>query len=308
MSARRQFYSQSALRSFSRDDVLAGRVIRINPALITITDALIGITPEAALQDRILALVDELLHSKVRTFHVDVNFPDYSGYGPKRPDINTGIFSPEFLAELNALVLSGDGFLNLHVLTDAPRERLRAFDGVAFGAICFQLDVLSNAQEVAELVDTVWDTGACVSPVIETVGSGKVAPRSPAEVLALLEPALPHIGMLTLQAAATAARSTQTRGTSPGDLGRGTSPGDLGRSGDFKQGPADRYITALRSAFPGTLQLQGGVTTRTVGEVVRLGAEFLVCGTEIFHHPAGRTPPQVIDDLLEGAANALVER
>jgi pentose-5-phosphate-3-epimerase len=289
MIAQRLFYSQSALQSFSRDDVLAGRVIRINPALITITDGLVDTTTPAALQEQIRARVDELLRHKVRTFHVDVNFPDYSGYGPKRPDINTGIFSPAFLADLNALVRAGDGFLNLHVLTDAPREQLRAFDGVAFGAICFQLDVLAGAQEVAALVDAIWDTGACVSPVIETVGSGQAAPRSPAEVLALLEPVLPRIGMLTLQAAGTAARSTQAQGA-------------------FSQGPAGAYITALRAAFPGTLQLQGGVTTRTIGEVVRLGAEFLVCGTEIFHHPAGRTPPQVIDDLLEGAARALAER
>jgi pentose-5-phosphate-3-epimerase len=288
MIAQRLFYSQSALESFSRDDVLAGRVIRINPALITITDGLVETTAPAALQERIQARVNELLRHKVRTFHVDINFPDYSGYGPKRPDINTGIFSPPFLADLNAMVRAGGGFLNVHVLTHAPREQLRAFDGVAFGAICFQLDVLTNAREVVALVDAIWDTGACASPVIETVGSGQAAPRSPAEVLALLEPTLPRIGMLTVQAAGTAARSTQVQGA-------------------FSQGPAAAYIAALRPIFPGTLQLQGGVTTRTIGDVVRLGAEFLVCGTEIFHHPAERTPPQVIDDLLERAAHALAE-
>jgi pentose-5-phosphate-3-epimerase len=288
MIAQRLFYSQSALQAFSRDDVLAGRVIRINPALITITDGLVETADSAALQERIQTSVDELLRHKVRTFHVDINFPDYGGYGPKRPDINTGIFSPPFLTDLNAMVRAGGGFLNMHVLTDAPREQLRAFDRIEFGAICFQLDVLEGGQAVAALVDAIWATGACVSPVIETVGSGQAAPRSPAEVLALLAPALPRIGMLTVQAAGTAARSTQTLGA-------------------FSQGPAAAYITALRPAFAGTLQLQGGVTTRTIGEVVRLGAEFLVCGTEIFHHPAGRTPPQVIDDLLQGAACALVK-
>jgi pentose-5-phosphate-3-epimerase len=288
MIANCPFYSQSALHSFSRDDVLAGQVIRINPALITITDGLVETTAPAALQERIQARVDALLHHKVRTFHVDVNFPDYSGYGPKRPDINTDVFSPAFLADLNALVRAGGGFLNVHVLTDAPREQLHAFDGIAFGAICFQLEVLTSARAVASLVDTIWNTGACVSPVIETIGSGQAAPRTPTEVLALLEPALPRIGMLTLQAAGTAARSTHVHGA-------------------FSRGPVGEYIVALRPNFPGTLQIQGGVTTRTIGDVVRLGAEFLVCGTEIFHHPLGRTPPQVIDDLLEGAATALTQ-
>jgi pentose-5-phosphate-3-epimerase len=289
MTAQRSFYSRSALGTFTRDDLMQGRVIKINPALITITDGLVATHPAAMLQKQIQARVDELLHHKVRTFHVDINYPDYSGYGPKRPDINTVVFSPSFLGDLNTQVRADDAFLNVHLLTDAPGEKLRAFAGADFGAICFQLDVLSQPQDVKSLVDTIWDTGACASPVIETVGSGQAGPRSPAEVLALLEPALPEIGMLTLQAAGTASRSTQAQGA-------------------FSQGPAAAYTMALRPVFPGTVQIQGGVTTRTIGDVVRLGAEFLVCGTEIFHHPAGHTPPQVIDELLEGAAWALTDR
>jgi pentose-5-phosphate-3-epimerase len=288
MTTQRSYYSRSALTNFTRDDVSAGRVIKINPALITITDGLVATHSPTELQVLIEKQVDNLLHHKVRTFHVDINFPDYSGYGPKRPDINTGIFSPAFLAELNAWVRAGGGSLNVHLLTDTPREQLRAFAGLDFGAICFQLDVLRHPRDVMAMVDLIWDAGACASPVIETVGSGQIAPRTPAEVLALLEPALPRIGMLTMQAAGTASRSTQTQGV-------------------FSQGPAAQYIASLRPAVSGTLQLQGGVTTHTIGDVVRLGAEFLVCGTEIFHHPAGRTPPQVIDDLLEEAARALTE-
>jgi pentose-5-phosphate-3-epimerase len=288
MTAQRSFYSQSVLTTFTYDEVATGQVIKINPALITITDGLLATRSVAELQELILGQVDGLLRHKVRTFHVDINFPDYSGYGPKRPDINTRIFSPAFLADLNERVRAGGGFLNLHLLTDTPRQQLRAFAGIEFGAICFQLDVLLQPRDVIALVDTIWDTGACASPVIETVGSGQIAPRTPAEVLALLNPALPRIGMLTVQAAGTASRSTQMQGV-------------------FSQGPAAQYLASLRPAISGALQLQGGVTTRTIGDVVRLGAEFLVCGTEIFHHPAGRTPPQVIDDLLAEAARALTE-
>jgi len=136
------------------------------------------------------------------------------------------------------------------------------------------------------MVDAVLKIGACASPVIETVGSGATAPAEPNAVLNLLRPALPQIGMLTFQAAATASRSNTSEGA-------------------FTSNTARSYIDFLRPEFHGTVQVQGGITTRTIGEVVRLGVEFLVCGTEIFRNPEGRSPATVIAGMLAAAARAL---
>jgi pentose-5-phosphate-3-epimerase len=102
----------------------------------------------------------------------------------------------------------------------------------------------------------------------------------------MLRPVLPRIGMLTIQAAGTASRSNSAQGT-------------------FAHEAVQSYMTPLRERYDGTLQIQGGVKTQTIGEVVKLGAEFLVCGTEIFRHPDGHTPPEVVNGMLRQAATAL---
>ena len=287
MTEGRRFYSQSALTSFTRQDILEGRVIKINPALITITDGLVESTPPETLQPLVETYVGDLLDFNVRTFHVDINFPDYSSFGPVGPDINTKVFTPAFLACLNDLVRSRGAFLNLHLLTDHPRERLREFAGVSFGAVCFQLDAVNGTESLSMLVDDILETGACVSPVIETVGAGQGIIRTKEEVLDFLKPVLSRVGMLTFQAAGTASRSSSAQGTLALETTRS-------------------YIEFLQPALDGTIQLQGGVKTETVGKIVQLGAEFLVCGTEIFRHPADHTPEEVIAGMLQEAARALV--
>jgi hypothetical protein len=49
------------------------------------------------------------------------------------------------------------------------------------------------------------------------------------------------------------------------------------------------------------------MTTQTIGDAVRLGADFIVCGSEIFRNREGRSAEAVIDDLLLRAADALEE-
>jgi len=280
------FYSISSLKSFTRQDVLEGRVIKINPALVTITDGLDDRMPPESLQKRVQHHVEQLLEHNVHTFHVDINFEDYSGFSGKRPNTNTVIFMPSFLKDLNEIVRSHDGFLNLHLLTNFPHLHLCKFDRIELGAVCFQLDVISGSEQLQELVHHILDIGACASPVIETVGSENLMPKPKEEILLLLEPVLPEIGMLTFQAAGTASRSNLPAGT-------------------FNKEGVGSYIRHVKESFTGTFQMQGGITTSTIGEAVRMGAEFLVSGTQIFRNQRGLTAPQVIDQMLVEAAEAL---
>jgi pentose-5-phosphate-3-epimerase len=122
--------------------------------------------------------------------------------------------------------------------------------------------------------------------VIETVGTENLQPRSREAVLAFLEPALSDVGMLTFQVAGTAARSNAP-------------------AGQFAHQQAGSYISLMRQAFRGTIQVQGGMTAQTIGSAVELGAEFIVCGSEIFRNQEGRSMETVIDELLLRAAAAL---
>ena len=61
----------------------------------------------------------------------------------------------------------------------------------------------------------------------------------------------------------------------------------------------------LRTRFAGTVQIQGGITTLTIGDAVRLGADFVVCGSELFRSPAGLAPAEVVAALLTAAADVL---
>jgi 3-keto-L-gulonate-6-phosphate decarboxylase len=151
------------------------------------------------------------------------------------------------------------------------------------------LDSISDPKTLMKLIDYIQSLGACASPVIETVGTENLAPRSKEAVLALLEPILPHVGMLTFQVAATAARSNLP-------------------SGQFAREQARAYVSYLKRAFYGTIQFQGGMTTQTIREAVQLGADFIVCGSQIFRNREGRSVEAVIDHLLQEAAEGLEER
>ncbi|MFP4345515.1 MAG: hypothetical protein ACLFU8_12540 [Anaerolineales bacterium] len=264
---------------------VSGDAARINPALITITDGLVAHRPAQVLQERVWQEVAELLEHGVRTFHVDVNFPDYGGFVHRRPDLNVSLFTPAFLERLNTFVRERDAFLNLHLLTDAPRARLRDYAGVGAGAVCFQLEAVA-APALEALVEEIRATGAVASPVIETVGSVN-RPAEPVDaVLAKLEPVLRRVGMLTLQAVGTGARSSWS-------------------SPEAGQARLRSYATWIRSNFEGTLQIQGGITTATVGKMVELGADFLVCGTQIFRNPGGLPAHEVVAALIAEAGRAL---
>jgi pentose-5-phosphate-3-epimerase len=230
--------------------------------------------------------VKKLIEGKIFTVHVDDNYPDYHGYLSDKPDINTQVFSPAFVGSLNKSVRSGGRFLNLHLLTDNPLQRLREYDQFNLGAVCFQLDVISKARQLEKLVDTIVRTDACASPVVETVGSENLTPPSIGEVETLLEPVSSKVGMLTFQVAGTAARSSQKAGAFEGHVLRD-------------------YVSSARRIFGGTLQFQGGIKRDTIGDAVRLGAEFLVTGTEIFRNRDWHSPAQVIDQMAVHAARAL---
>lgn len=281
-----RFYSQSMLKTFTRQEILRGGVIKINPALITITDGRVRTVAPEQLQREVETQVRRLLAYKIKTFHVDVNFEDYSGYGASRPDLNTAIFTPLFLQALKRLVQEQGGYLNMHLLTDFPGQHLTEYESAEADAVCFQLDTLHDDHQLAALIEAIRRLGACASPVIETVGSDHLKPSDPASVFSRLSPFFPRIGMLTLQTAGTTSRSNTSTGT-------------------FAFESARSYLTVLRQGFFGTLQLQGGITTQTIGAAVRLGTEFLVCGTEIFRNREGRAPEAVIDELLQQAAQAL---
>jgi pentose-5-phosphate-3-epimerase len=181
---------------------------------------------------------------------------------------------------------AGGGFLNLHLLTDAPERHLAGLARLAPGAICFQLEAVTDPGTLERLIGRITELGACASPVIETVGSEHLHPLSPQQVRELLLPLAPRLGMLTLQAAGTASRSNLPTGT-------------------FAHEALASYLQALPQSFRGTLQIQGGITTQTIGQAVQMGAEFLVCGTQLFRHPAGLSPKSVVDQLLLEAARAL---
>ncbi len=281
------FYSTNPLAGrYTRVDVLAGRVVRISPALITITDGRVAHESPAALQRDVLARTGELLAAGVRSLHVDVNFPDYGGFGGSGPEINTAVFTPDFVARLAALSRSRGAFVTLHLLTADPAARLRAYADVPLDAVCFQLDAVPDAAALAGLVAQIAEMGACASPVIETVGTEHLTPEPPDAVRVRLEPLLPQVGMLTLQAAGTGARSNLPAGGLARDRVRD-------------------YLAALLPGFGGTVQLQGGIRLDTVPLAVQLGAAFLVAGTQIFRHPDGLAPGAVIAAYYRAAADAL---
>ncbi len=285
MSAR-EYYHASTLLNPTREQILAGDIIKINPALITLIDGLVGQKPVGELQALIFDQVSTLLAHKIRTFHVDVIYPEYRSVIGKQANTTSMIFTADFVTQLNRFVRAKDGFINLHLVTTFPYKRLRAFERSGVGAICFQLDSIPNRGTLIELMARIIEMDALPSPVIETVGTQTLAPKSPAEVFDFLKPVLSQAGMLTFQAARTGSRSNQPEVS-------------------FALDTFQAYLAPFQNDFKGTCQVQGGITTDTIGAAVTAGAEFLVCGTQIFHNTEGIAPTQVIDQLLEAAADAL---
>lgn len=69
------------------------------------------------------------------------------------------------------------------------------------------------------------------------------------------------------------------------------------------------YINYFTRNFDGTVQMQGGITTETIKSAIKLGSEFLVCGTEIFNNKLGYSSMEVIENMLKEADKALcIER
>jgi pentose-5-phosphate-3-epimerase len=285
-TAAQAFYGTSTLQHATRERVLSGQVIKINPALVTLTDGLIEQVDPQTLQQQVWQQVMELLAHKIRTFHVDLNFDDYTGFGRARPQSNLAVFTPAFLERLSLLIAAHGGFLNLHLLTDFPKLHLAEWVRLPPGAVCFQLEVVKDRRQLAQLVSQIEEMGACASPVIETVGSEHLHPLPPQQVYSLLWQLLPALGMLTFQAAGTASRSNRP-------------------SGHFAGAALASYLASLPDSFTGTLQVQGGITKETTGLAVQMGAEFLVCGTQLFRNREGLSAQASIDLLLIEAANAL---
>lgn len=288
LSPGQQFYSTSALTpSVTRADILAGRVIKLSPALITLTDGRIGTVPVPVLQRAVLGRVDDLGACGVHSWHVDITFADYGGFGGRGPDRNAAVFSPEFVEQLIERVQPHGGWVTLHLLTGQPAERLRAYAHLPLGAVCFQLDAVREPGALTDLVAQINGLGACASPVIETVGNDTLVPDTPERVQESLEPVLTQVGMLTLQAAGTAARTSLPAGL-------------------FAHDQLARYLAVLRPGFGGTIQVQGGITTQTIGAAAGLGAEFIVVGTQLFHSRAGLTAPEMVAAFHAAAADGLL--
>ena len=104
-------------------------------------------------------------------------------------------------------------FYYLHLLTDFPKQHFSEYEAAEADAICFQLESLSNGCQLAALIEAIQRSGACASPVIETVGSDGFVPPSPESVFSRLKPLLAEIGMLTLQVAGTTSRSNTAAGS-----------------------------------------------------------------------------------------------
>lgn len=286
VSKAQEFYSIPSLPS-TKENILSGRIVKMNPALVTILDGLLEESPIEILQDKVWNHVIGLMaHSRVFTFHLDINFVDYSGFGSNQPGVNTNIFTPYFLKKLNSEIRRNNGYLNVHFLTDYPLEHLKEYSHIGFGAICYQLDIIKNILYHQQLISEIISQGACASPVLEVIGSKNVIPRCKEEVLSFIKPVLSSIGMLTFQVETTAARSNNSAGLI----------GDL---------TVHEYIEFFKQYFHQTIQIQGGIKISTIADAVDLGANLLVSGTQIFHNKE-YTPEKVIELMLLEVAKKII--
>lgn len=288
MKTKRQlFYGQSSLKFYNREDIINGRVIKINPAIITILDKLHKSLDIDLIQEKVLVEVETLLKTgNIYTIHVDINFKDYNNFGNNGPAVNSHIFNVNFLERLSKLTESYSVFLNIHLLTDYPKVHIMDIKHIKIGAICFQMEVVKDSKELGEIVDEISKIGACASPVIEVIGTEKFVPKTKEEAFKFISPFQDKIDMLTFQVETTGARSSSSLGL-------------------LASNEVTDYISFFKNNFNGTIQIQGGITTKSMGLAVKLGGEFLVCGTEIFNNKFGYSSIEVIENMLEQAAKAL---
>jgi pentose-5-phosphate-3-epimerase len=285
----KSFYHKSSLKNFSKEDIAKGTVIKINPALITILDTIDTLENTAYTQQKVLNIAKDLISKgNLHTLHIDINFDDYKHFGIHPPSVNSHIFTPEFLEKLYDLSTPHDVLLNVHLLTNHIEKHLLEINHINLGAICFQLEVIKIQNELAKIIDLILSIDACVSPVIETVGSENFTPSNKETILQFLSPFFDKIGMLTFQLATTGMRSDHITNL------------------PFTNNSIE-YINFISSHFPGTIQIQGGITTKTIGIAVNLGSEFFVCGTEIFNNAEGYSPQEVVHQLLANAHQALLK-
>ncbi|SHI86176.1 beta/alpha barrel domain-containing protein [Propionispora hippei] len=273
-----RFYSPAVLPA-TAEYMAADRVVRLNPALITLLDGRIDAVPVTVLQQEVTEQVRHLFsRRKVMTFHCDINFPDYGGFGEPAPCSNQAVFTPDFLAGLAADIRCQGGYLNLHMLTDRPLERWREYQGVSPAAVCYQLDAVPDPVYHRQLLDSINEQGSCASPVIEIFGSDSRPARAPADTFSQVQPFLRELPMLTFQAEATAARSSFA-------------------AGGLASFAVKEYIAYYQERYNGAIQLQGGVKPGTIRDAAALGADFLVCGTAIFRSGTN-SPAEMVDRLL----------
>ncbi|MEQ8154904.1 MAG: hypothetical protein ABRQ25_08500 [Clostridiaceae bacterium] len=289
MKTKRQlFYGESSLKFYTREDIIRGKIIKINPAIITILDKLNKSMDVNLIQEKVLAEAEILLkQGNIYTLHVDINFEDYSNFPSNGPAINSHIFNVDFIERLNRLSESYSAFLNIHLLTDYPKRHIQDIKHIKVGAICFQLEVVKNSKELSEIIDEIMEAGACASPVIEVIGTEKFIPGTKQQVLKFISPFQDKIGMLTFQVETTGARSNNALGM-------------------LASNEAADYIDFFVNNFEGTIQIQGGITTKTISSAIKLGCEFLVCGTEIFNNKSGYSSTEVIENMLEQSEKILL--
>lgn len=286
------FYGKSLLISYTSEDILAGNVIKINPALITILDKLYKLNKSLdinQIQEKVLGEVDVILkQGNIHTLHVDINYDDYSNFGVNSPAINSHIFNIDFIEKLNKLAESYLAFLNIHLLTDYPELHIQDIKHIRIGAICFQLEVVKSSETLREIIDKIVAIGACASPVIEIIGTEKFTPRTKEDALDFLSPFQDKIGMLTFQCEATGTRSNSALGM-------------------LNSNEIIDYINFFADNFDATIQIQGGITTTTISAAINLKSEFLVCGTEIFNNKLGYSSTEVIKSMLKQADKVLLK-
>lgn len=275
----RRFYSPAVLPA-TAEYITAGKIVRLNPALITLLDGRMETVPPAVLRQEVREQVGRLLvHGKIATFHSDINFPDYGGFGEPAPCSNQAVFTPDFLAALAADIRRQGGCLNLHLLTDRPLERWQEYQAVSPAAVCYQLDAVTDPVYHRTLLDSIAAQGSCASPVIEIFGSAGRPALTAAETFSQVQPFLAELPLLTFQAEATAARSTFA-------------------AGGLASAVVRDYIAYYKERYSGAIQLQGGVKLSTIRDAAALGADFLVCGTVIFRNDR-HSPAEMVDRLLQ---------
>ncbi len=132
------YYRTNTLgNDFTYEDVLLGKIIKLNPALITLVDGRNMEQSITKLQALVQSQVRLLLEHDIRTFHVDINFADYGGFGSSTPCMTQAIFTPDWIAYLTDIANGYDAFINVHLLTDSVEQHLADYIDCGVGAFCF---------------------------------------------------------------------------------------------------------------------------------------------------------------------------